>query len=326
TEEHAVCVYPMEYFGGFSILPELVAAYVTPNHPYVYHIKRKAVEELERLGLRTAFEGYQSNDTERVLQLISSIYTAIQNEEIVYSSLPPGYEQSGQRLRLLNTIQKERFGNCIDISLLFAACLEAIDLHPVIVVTRGHAFIGCWLHDDKFAEVVNDDQAAITKRLAKGIRELAVVEATSVCKGSNVRFTEALNQGESQLVGRSDFIVSIDIKRARTAHIRPLPLTLEPMDTQEDAAKRQVVGSMEQQFDIGTIYQDPDWNIKTPLTKQKIWERKLLDLSLRNNLLNIRLTRNMLQLIDIDVSHLEDTLSDGKTFAIQPDARAEILK
>src|SRR5690606_12589412 len=47
TEEHTVSVYPMEYFGGFSILPELVAAYVTPNHPYVYHRSEEHTSELQ---------------------------------------------------------------------------------------------------------------------------------------------------------------------------------------------------------------------------------------------------------------------------------------
>lgn len=328
-EERLVAIHPLEHFGGFGILPELVASYVTPNHSYVYHIKRKAIEVLEQRGRRPAFEGYQGDSPERILQMMSAIYTAIQYEEIIYSSLPPGYEHIGQRLRLLSTIQKERFGNCIDISLLFAACLEAIDLNPVIVVTKGHAFVGCWLHDDKFAEVVNDDKAAITKRLAKGIRELAVVEATSVCKGNDMRFTDALDIGEAQLVGREDFILSVDIRRARTAHIRPLPLAIERTTTEGTAKehiKHQASGTVEADFDIGSIYQDGDWNEKKTLTKQKVWERKLLDLSLRNNLLNIRMTRNMLQLVDIDISHLEDTLSEGKSFSILPDSRAELLK
>lgn len=120
----AISIHSFEHFGGFQILPELIAAYITPNHPYIYHIKRKAVEVLEKQGLKTAFEGYQSNDPERVLQIMSAIYSAIQSEEIIYSSLPPGYEETGQRLRLLNTIQQEKFANCIDISLLFAACLD----------------------------------------------------------------------------------------------------------------------------------------------------------------------------------------------------------
>ena len=40
-------VQPLEHFGGFHILPQLIAAYITPNHPYVYHLKRKAIEILQ---------------------------------------------------------------------------------------------------------------------------------------------------------------------------------------------------------------------------------------------------------------------------------------
>lgn len=327
-ETIAINVHPLEHFGGFQILPELIAAYITPNHPYIYHIKRKAVDILEKQGLRTAFEGYQSNDPERVLQIMSAIYSAIQSEEIVYSSLPPGYEERGQRLRLLNTIQQEKFGNCIDISLLFAACLEAVDLNPILIIVRGHAFIGCWLQDDKFSEVINDDKTAITKRLSKGIREMAAVEATSVCKGNNIKFSDALNAGEAQLVQKEDFLLSVDIKRARTLRIRPLPLLTNATGTQldEEAVKQTETAAMENRFEIGTIYQDELLHGKQPKTKQKIWERKLLDLSLRNNLLNLHVTRNMLQLVDIDISHLEDTLSDGKSFSIMPNPNAEILR
>ena len=323
-----VDIHPLEQFGGFQILPELIAAYVTPNHPYIYHIKRKAVDILEKQGLKAAFEGYQSNDPERVLQIMSAIYTAIQSEDIVYSSIPPGYEEVGQRLRLLNTIQQEKFANCIDLSLLFAACLEAVDLNPILIIVRGHAFVGCWLQDEKFSEIINDDKTAITKRISKGIREIAAVEATTVCKGSNMLFSNALNMGEAQLVEKEDFLLSVDVKRARTSRIRPLPLLTNVAGTQldEEALQKEDIAIMEKRFEIGTIYQDELTQSNQPKTKQKIWERKLLDLSLRNSLLNLRMTRNMLQLVDIDINHLEDTLSEGKTFSIQPNPNVEILR
>lgn len=322
-------LHAIEYFGGFEILPQLIASYVTPNHPYIYHIKRIAAEFLEKNNLRVSFEGYQSDNPERVLELMSAIYSAIQSEDIVYSSLPPGYEVLGQRLRLLNTIQKEKFANCIDLSLLFAACFESIGLNPVLIIVKGHAFIGCWLNDDKFSEIINDDKTAITKRLSKGIREMAAVEATSICKGNNIKFSDALNTGEAQLVQNDDFIISIDIKRARTSMIRPLPLITNTNNTEIAIDEKEEVSSpiygMEKNFELGTIYQDT-LMVKSPTTKLKLWERKLLDLSLRNNLLNLRMTRNTLQLVDIDISHLEDVLSEGKSFSILPNTGAQILR
>lgn len=53
-----------------------------------------------------------------------------------------------------------------------------------------------------------------------------------------------------------------------------------------------------------------------PITKIKIWERKLLDFSLRNSLLNFRITRSTLQIMVSDLGELEDRLSDGKEFRI----------
>lgn len=328
SENWNLDVHPIEYFGGFEILPELIASYITPNHPYVYKIKRKAIEILEKEGLSTAFEGYQSNDPERVLQIVSAIYTAVQNEQIVYSSLPPGYEITGQRLRLLNTLQNEKFGNCIDLSLLFAACLEAVDLNPIVIIVRGHAFVGCWLNDDRFSETINDDKSAITKRISKGIREIAAWEATSICKGNNIVFGEALNLGESQLVEKEDFLVSIDLKKARTFRIRPLPLVAESnrIEIDEEKIEQLEAERMQTDFEIGKIYADELQSGTVVTTKQKIWERKLLDLSLRNNLLNLRITRNMLQLVDININDLEDVLWEGKTFTIQPNPKAEILR
>ena len=53
-----------------------------------------------------------------------------------------------------------------------------------------------------------------------------------------------------------------------------------------------------------------------PLTKIKIWERKLLDFSLRNALLNFRVTKSSLQLMTADPGQLEDMLASGKDFHI----------
>lgn len=43
---------------------------------------------------------------------------------------------------------------------------------------------------------------------------------------------------------------------------------------------------------------------------------RLLDLSLRNNFLNLRITRNALQVISADIDKMEDAFSDGTEFQI----------
>ena len=51
--------------------------------------------------------------------------------------------------------------------------------------------------------------------------------------------------------------------------------------------------------------------------KLQLWERKLLDLSLRNNLLNMRLGRNAIPYEHDDISTLEDELDMGKEFVLE---------
>ena len=54
------------------------------------------------------------------------------------------------------------------------------------------------------------------------------------------------------------------------------------------------------------------------LTRQALWERKLLDFSLRNNLLNTRLGKRAMQFVTFDVPHLEDQLQSGENYTILP--------
>ncbi len=61
----------------------------------------------------------------------------------------------------------------------------------------------------------------------------------------------------------------------------------------------------------------------TLLTKFDIWERKLLDFSLRNTLLNINLRRRALQFISFDINRIEDYLQDGKEYCILPKPNVE---
>lgn len=319
-------VLPMDYFGGLQSYPQLLASYVLSNNTSLYKLKADAIDILARNKLTPSFEGYQQKSKERVLQMVSAIYKSIQNLDLIYSAMPPSFEKNGQRIRLVDTVLETKFGNCIDISLLFAACLEAIDLNPIIVVTEGHAFVGVWLDDQRFDGMVNFDQAAISKRIASGIKEIALIESTSLCRGTQISFKDAMNSAETQLMDSSRFLLSLDINNARSAGIYPLPLLKNETVKTRDFSSVQHSTKLDQDFDLGTQYDDLELTDFSNLTKQKVWERKLLDLSLRNNLLNLRFTKSMLQLIDTKINVLEDSLADGKSFTIHPDNNQAVLR
>ena len=55
----------------------------------------------------------------------------------------------------------------------------------------------------------------------------------------------------------------------------------------------------------------------TLVSRFDVWQRHLLDLSLRNNMLNARVERSQIELVLPDIVAFEDSLADNKTFELQ---------
>ncbi|MBR2187624.1 MAG: DUF4011 domain-containing protein, partial [Lachnospiraceae bacterium] len=57
---------------------------------------------------------------------------------------------------------------------------------------------------------------------------------------------------------------------------------------------------------------------KVKLNKLEMWERKLLDLGLRNTLINMRLSRTVIPILTDTAASIEDLLADGEDFSVFP--------
>lgn len=141
------------------------------------------------------------------------------------------------------------------------------------------------------------------KRTATGINEIALVEATSMNAGKTTSFDQAIAAANFHLVKEEDFILFIDVKRARFSGIRPLPQRVKT-DSGWEIIKEETPTPRES-LTPEDLHHQPETEPAEPtrFSKQKLWERKLLDLSLRNNLLNLRTTRNTIQLLAINLTN-----------------------
>lgn len=314
---YKIDVLAYDEWGGMNVLPEMLAAFVTPNHPDIAPIIKRASAILEKWTGNPSFDEYQTKNPDRAQKQMAAIYEAISERQVVYCSVPASFETYGQRVRTIDTVLNQQLGNCLDVTLLYASCLEAVGLRPILVVIKGHAFVGAWLIDEAFADSINDDQSLLTKRVADGINEIAVLEATSMNAGKAVTFDEALVQGINHLANDDKFLFFIDVKRARYGGIRPIPMRIKTADgweiQQPEVTEREGQSPTEIREAIKLQYTDT-----LDVSKQKLWERKLLDLSLRNNLLNLRMTRNTVQLITPNLGKLEDGLSSGTEYQLFP--------
>lgn len=318
--EYPLSLLPLDHWQGINVLPELLAAFVTPNLPAIAHLLKEASLLVAQRTGDPSLNDYQTQDINRVRQMMAAIYDVLQARQITYVTVPPSFEEQGQRVRLPDKVLEQQMGNCLDMSLLYAACLEAAGLHPILVVIKGHAFAGCWLMNDTFTDAAVDDPSMLTKRVAAGIHELTLTEATAMNAGKKIAFEEAENLALENLANPDNFILAIDVKRARFGGVRPLPVRILQQDDWQwhstaMPADEQHKGSTLKTLKTGEKLLTGE---KLEVGRRQIWERKLLDLTLRNSLLNMRVTQQSLQLLTANLSVLEDKLSAGDEFNLLP--------
>ena len=318
STDREITVLAFDEWCGSGFYPEVLSAFCVPNHPSISSVLYDAAAILGEWTGDPSFDAYQTHDPDRVCKQAAAIYEALACRNIVYCVSAASYEEAGQRIRLTDAVLEQKLANCLDISLCYCSCLEAAGLHPFIVVKHDHAFAGVWLDDLTFPESVEYDPTAISKRMAGGISELTVVECTSVTVGRAMSFEEASATAASYFAHPEEIEFTVDIKRARMSGIRPLPTRIMTDHGYEILCEEPVMHGTAQAPSTVNI---PDINIsteETPFTRKALWERRLLDLGLRNQLINLRMSKTLLPILSASLDTLENALSDGMEFALRP--------
>lgn len=173
-----------------------ITAFAMPNHPVVTSMIQLAAKYLETWTGDPSLAGYQFDDPNRVKNMADAVL-------------------------------EQRLGTCMDMTLLYVACLEAMGLNPIMVMMRGHIFAGVWLVEESFPDMIMDDPSRMEKRMSRGIHEMTVVECTSMCAGRNKSFDDAVTSAERRISDYGRFAFVIDVKRARSMGIRPLPVRIK---------------------------------------------------------------------------------------------------
>jgi hypothetical protein len=317
--EQTVELLPRNQWGGLSHLPDMIAAFVQPNEPAVEQVLKQTAEILRKHGKNSALDGYKGG-SKRAWELVSGIWSAVAAMGLDYALPPASFEHMGQKVRGPGQIADSGLATCLDLALLFCSAIEQAGLNPLLVFAKGHAFAGVWLRAEEFSTVVVDDVTALRKRVK--LKELILFETTLVTQRPTPSFTYAIHQGAQQISEEEDegFELSVDIRRARLQRIKPLASAEVP----EVKTQSEVGPEEEPPFDEppdlpedGHVA-EPDPATLNPKDRLARWQRKLLDLSLRNNLLNSRSSKKALKLEAPDVGALEDVLSDGLALRILP--------
>ncbi|MEC5163192.1 MULTISPECIES: DUF3320 domain-containing protein [unclassified Janthinobacterium] len=315
----AIDVLAYDQWAGTRSLPELLAAFCMPNSPVVDQLIAAASTLLRAASAGAAMSGYQAKNREKVWQQVSALYSTLLAEDLQYANPPASFGADGQKIRTPERIFGGRVATCLDLAMLFASCLEQAGLHPVVLFKEGHAWVGVWLIETCFPTALVDDVQTLRKRVSSG--EFIVFETTGVAGGQKPSLRQACARGAEELNEASAFLYAIDVRRARELQILPLrsrsasaapptPLAIDAAQAIEDMPALPPLDPVVPPLTRSDIPDTPDGRLAR-------WKSKLLDLTLRNRLLNFKPAKTNVRVICPNPGALEDVLAEGKEFKIR---------
>ncbi|MFI7492722.1 DUF4011 domain-containing protein [Micromonospora echinaurantiaca] len=318
-----------EWFNSPALYDSL-AAFVQPNTRAVEAVLRSAAQLLLARTGSGSLQGYQEG-SERAALIAGAVYEALRQLEITYQTLPASFENSGQKVRTTAAVLDGRLGNCLDLSVTYAACLEAAGLHPLVFISEGHAFGGFLLEEERLGATAVTETNLLISMVDSG--RAVPVELTRIGPGAqSATFTEAVRVGLGHFRGEVHRLQGVvDVHLAHRSGIRPLPSADELVapveaqtrtDTDTEAASLDLppgvaAAKLRQLADEGDEVPQPADG--SPARIQQ-WRKSLLDLSLRNPLLNLPKRGRGL---DLHVpagalALLDDLIHDGRQVQVIP--------
>ena len=128
---------------------------------------------------------------------------------------------------------KQGIGTCLDLSLLFAACLENIGLCPVVILTGNekytfsHAIIGCWIGSTPSSKAIIYDKVWIEREIEN--KNLIILEATGIALGANSK-KEKLNYSQAKESAQKHINSVLHISLVDICALRPPYGLITPID------------------------------------------------------------------------------------------------
>ncbi len=234
-------------------------SFVLPRDPAVDDMVRCAQPVLSSICDNTdaGFDGYQrlsptpadANENRAIVdsQIQALWWTIKTRGQLRYLGAPPTYTSQSQRIRTPSAVMKGKAGTCLDLTLLVAACVSAIDMHACIFVLKRHAFPGYFrspegheefkrLMGSKYSACADDaDHRALTRpwvmqpdglqHLLELVESGKLVPVESVMLTEHGGFARARGSALERLTRNLDqFEALYDLTLAREHGVTPLPI------------------------------------------------------------------------------------------------------
>ncbi|MDD6995612.1 MAG: DUF4011 domain-containing protein [Candidatus Borkfalkiaceae bacterium] len=304
-----ITVLPYDFWEGLNGNAERLAAFVRPRLSDCARVLENAGKRLKKWDDSAEFYGYAAADKNAVRKIAAAIFAAVKQYEIKEDTaldLASPCLAAGEV-----SLLKSKNATALQAAVFCAAALERAGLHPVLAIGKSEVTAGVWLCDTCFPDTVTDDTETVEKYASDGINNLAFFDVKDLFEGENAAFTSSQSHFMQKLkAGYYEYFV--DVKRCRLGGISSLPLRgksvkgyelLKDEDVSDDAAP-------------APLAERESLKIEGQLPRNSQWERRLLDLTNRNALLNFN-GRNALHICCADFNAFYAAFAEKKVLRLK---------
>lgn len=307
---------------------ELLASFVQPNSTAIAPLLVEASERLQAKTGNPALDGYQQSSRDRVDAIVEAIYESMRGRDIRYTEPPASWGLQGQRVRTPAEVLDGRLGTCLDTTLTLAAALEEAGINSTLWLLKNHIFLGYWREDASLDGPAELDAADAANYVGMG--HIEVVETTFLTGGADSKpFSHARRHHHlTTLAADVSGVVGVtDIMQSRLARIYPLPSR-----TVTDSGEVKIVEYAVAPTPEALHYAPSDTAVAGGAARNlpprvALWKNALLDLSLRNRLINYgEKSGYPIAVPQPSLAAFEDMVNNGTTVTLVPNDRIPTIE
>ncbi|SEO37713.1 DUF4011 domain-containing protein [Trujillonella endophytica] len=317
---------------------EMLAAHVLPHHPAIAPLLDEAAALLaERTGDPTLQGAHAAPD--RVDAIVAALAGALAARAVRHSEPPADWADVGQKIRTPGDVLDGRVGSSLDTVVVLAAALEQVGIRPLIWIAEGigstgagHAFLGYWREERGTDSAATTDVAPLVNLVDLGY--IGLLEATLLTGSENgtpapdlgelhrAAYSAWLAGGDAAGAGLDRIVGVTDVHRARRDGIVPLPARTRGVDGAVQVVEYRPAAPRSG----GPVQPTRGEHDRTPASRHgrpeaparvQQWKNALLDLSLRNRLINYTERSGLpLTVPASSLGTLEDLLSGGTAVSL----------
>src|SRR3954462_6654550 len=310
---------------------EMLAAHVQPNHPAVAGLIEEAAAILASDTGSDLVDGYDGGP-ERVDAIVAALGEAIRNHGIRHSEPPASWVEIGQQVRTPGGVLSWRVGTPLDIAVLLAAALEQAGIRPLLWLAEGvggregggGAFLGYWKEERSSESAATTDVAPLVNLVDLGLIGLVEPKLLTSLGEPGSDLHRPVYTG--WLTGDLDRVPGPPASaRPRRDGILPLPARARDAD-----GVLQIVEYRPAEHRHAAPPAGPRESSPRPDAPPRVqqWKNALLDLSLRNRLINYSPRSGLPLIVPAgSLGIMENFVHDGTPITLLPaDELAAVAK